>query len=78
MNDLKKEFGKRLAFLRKRKGLTQNDLAGILDCDLTTISKMERGLHGPRFPIFEEIVDVLGAHPREFFDFPWPPKRRSR
>lgn len=71
MSDLKKEFGKRLAYLRKRKGLTQNQLAGLLDCELSTISKMERGVHGPRFPIFEQIVEILEAHPKEFFEFDW-------
>ena len=75
MSDLKKEFGKRLAYLRKKKGLTQNQLAGLLDCELSTISKMERGIHGPRFPIFEEIVKLLDSHPRDFFDFKWDKRK---
>ena len=75
MTDLKKEFGKRLKALRKAKGLSQGELAGILDCDLTTISKIERGIHGPRFDLFEHLIIALGAHPRDFFDFSWRRKR---
>lgn len=74
MNDLKVEFGKRLKFLRERKGITQEQLAQSLGKSVSAVAKMEQGLHTPRFAHFEEIVRVLGVHPKEFFDFPWPPK----
>lgn len=77
MTDIKSEFGKRLKLLRKRAGLSQGELAGILDCDLTTISKIERGIHGPRFELFEEIALAVGAHPKDFFEFDWPARKKA-
>lgn len=74
MSDLKVEFGKRLKFLRERKGLTQEQLAEALGKSHSTVSKLEQGLHAPRFVLFEQILSVVEAHPKEFFDFPWPPK----
>lgn len=76
MSDLRTEFGRRMQYLRKRAGFSQGQLAGILGCDLTTVSKIERGIHGPRFDLFTKIVTALKAHPREFFEFPWPPKKK--
>lgn len=75
MSDLKVEFGKRLKFLRERKGLTQEQLAEAIGRTHSTVAKMEQGLHAPRFLLFEKIIVVLGAHPKEFFEFRWPSKK---
>lgn len=76
MTTLKKEFGKRLKEIRKERGISQNKLAGMVQCEPNTISNIETGTHGPRFALFEAIVSALGAHPSEFFDFPWPPRKK--
>lgn len=71
MTKLKREFGQRLKTLREQAGLTQDQLAECLECDVSTVSKMERGIHGPRFPILECLARALNAHPKAFFEFPW-------
>jgi transcriptional regulator with XRE-family HTH domain len=71
MSKLKAEFGKRVKYLRERKGMTQEKLAESIGRSHSTVSKIEQGVHGPRFLIFERIVTALDSHPREFFDFDW-------
>lgn len=77
MTTIKDAFGKRLKQIRKERGISQSELADLVDCETNTISNIETGTHGPRFKLFEDIVDVLDTHPREFFDFPWPPRKRK-
>lgn len=78
MTTLKAEFGKRLKKIRKERGISQSALADLAKCETNTISNIETGVHGPRFALLEDIADALEIHPKEFFEFPWPPKRRSR
>ena len=44
MRDYRSEIGKRLAALREQHGMTQSDLAELLDCSVKHISHSERGL----------------------------------
>jgi transcriptional regulator with XRE-family HTH domain len=44
MSDYKAAIGKRVSALRKMNGLTQEDLAELLDCSVKHISHSERGL----------------------------------
>lgn len=74
MQDLKVEFGKRVAYLRNRKGLTQEQLADLIGKSHSTIAKIEQGVHAPRFVVFEKIVEILDAHPHEFYEFEWKGK----
>lgn len=76
MTSLKKEFGKKLKEIRRKKGISQMQLAEHVGCDKNTISNIETGVHGPRFQLFEDIVAVLDAHPKDFFEFSWPPKHK--
>lgn len=41
-----KESGKRIAALRKEKGLTQEQLAEKLNISTSTLGKIERGIQG--------------------------------
>ncbi|MFI2810133.1 helix-turn-helix transcriptional regulator [Microbulbifer sp. JSM ZJ756] len=66
---LKRQFGQRLAELRRGKGMSQEDLAFLLDVSTETVSHIERGIHGPRFDLLEDIARTLGVHVRELFDF---------
>lgn len=68
--NLKQQFGQRLAELRKARKLSQEDLAFLLDVSVETISHIERGIHGPRFDLLEDISRTLGVEPRDLFDFP--------
>lgn len=69
MPDRNKGLGIRDA--RKAKGLTQKELALLLGCSHTTISKYEQGeienMPRPRMKLLAEILDVS---PVVLFDFP--------
>jgi len=70
--NLKQQFGQRLAELRRAKGMSQEDLAFLLDVSVETVSHIERGIHGPRFDLLEDISRTLGVTPRDLFDFRQP------
>ena len=55
-----KESGKRIATLRKEKGMTQEQLAEKVDVNTTYISDIERGAKFPSLTLFIKIVDALG------------------
>lgn len=55
-----KETGKRIQFLRKQKGLSQEELADKLNVSSNTVAKIECGL---RRPSVDFIVDLVN-----FFD----------
>lgn len=67
--NLKQQFGRRLAELRKARNLSQEDLAYLLDVSTETVSHIERGIHGPRFDLLEDISRTLGVEPKELFNF---------
>lgn len=71
MKDLKKEFGKKLKEIREDRGFTQESLAEAVESTRDTIRNIETGKHGPRFGLLQNIIETLGAHPRDFFDFSW-------
>lgn len=68
MNDRAK--GIRIRDARKAKGLTQKQLADLLGCSHTTVSKYEQGeienMPQPRMKLLSEILDVS---PIVLFDF---------
>ena len=69
MASLKKKFGLRLKAIRTDRGMTQEQLAELLDVTIDTISKIERGVHGPRFELLEKIARALRAPVNVFFLF---------
>ena len=62
-------FGKRLAFLRKQKGLTQQELAEISDYSVEFISPVERGQNGPTLKGIEKLAHALSVPPKQLFEF---------
>lgn len=67
--NLKQQFGQHLAELRRARKMSQEDLAFLLDVSVETVSHIERGIHGPRFDLLEDISRTLGVAPKELFDF---------
>ena len=67
MNDLRRRFGRLLAAHRRRRGLTQEALAEAADVSTDTITKIEIGATGARFPIIQRLADALDVDPAEFF-----------
>ena len=63
------QFGLNVVYYRKRKKLTQLQLAELVDIDRSHISAIELGKVGVSFDVMFRICDVLDITPRELFDF---------
>ncbi|KAA1058699.1 helix-turn-helix domain-containing protein [Azospirillum argentinense] len=53
------QFGKMLRELREQRGLTQEDLAGLIERSVQAISAMERGQNMPRLETLIRISEKL-------------------
>lgn len=62
-------FGLNVVYYRKRKKLTQLQLAELLDIDRSHISAIELGNVGVSFDVIFKTCDILGITPKELFDF---------
>lgn len=51
------KFGENLKKFRKEQGLTQKDLAEILDSSNTTIYRLERGVRNPKYSFLEKLLN---------------------
>ena len=60
-------FGRRIAYLRQRAGLTQNDVAGVCNVTVQAVSKWERGLSCPDALMLERIAKALSVEIQELF-----------
>ena len=69
MISLKQKFGKRVKELRKSKGITQEQIAELINIEPPNVSKMENGLHFPQPDKIEKIAKALGVSIQELFDF---------
>lgn len=59
--NLQVRFGTALQFVRKKKGLTQEDFSIV--SSRTYLSTLERGLKSPTLEKVEQISTVLNVHP---------------
>ena len=64
---IKKTIGENLKKLRKKAGLTQEELADRIDSRGEHISKIERGLVEPKIIMIYHICVVLGVTGNELF-----------
>lgn len=60
-DDLGKKLGRAIAERRKAKGLTQDDLAGLVEVDAETISRFERGSTLPSIQRLLVVAEALDA-----------------
>ncbi|MEI9418823.1 helix-turn-helix domain-containing protein [Mesorhizobium sp. Cs1321R2N1] len=67
MEDLRRRFGRLVMTHRKRAGYTQEQLAERAGVSIDTISKIEIGATGARFPMIEKIAAALEVDPAELF-----------
>ncbi len=65
--DTKKIVGKRIQEYRKLRGLTQEQLAEIVDIDTISLSKIETGRNYPTAENITKIAEVLKVDVYEFF-----------
>ncbi|MFT4696742.1 MAG: transcriptional regulator with XRE-family HTH domain [Urechidicola sp.] len=59
MNNIKSKFGNKLRELRKRKGLSQENFAGLADIDRTYIADIENGKRNVSIIIVEKIAKAF-------------------
>lgn len=62
-------LGARIKELRKRKGLTQDQLAEQVDLASRYISLIEGGKSSPSLEVIARIASALGVEAKELFDF---------
>jgi transcriptional regulator with XRE-family HTH domain len=63
------QFGLNVVFYRKRKRLTQLQLAELVDVDRSHISAIELGNVGVSFDVLFKLCEVLEVAPKDMFDF---------
>ena len=66
---LQKELGARIAYLRRSRGLTQEQLAEAVDRSVEFISLVERGINAPSVSGLERFAKALKVEVRDLFDF---------
>lgn len=69
MSSLKQKFGRRVKELRKSKGLTQEQIAELINIEPPNVSKLENGLHFPQPEKIEKIAKALDVTIHDLFDF---------
>ena len=66
---LYEKFGLNVVYYRKRKKLTQLQLAELVDIQRSHISAIELGNVGVSFDLIFKMCDVFNIKPKELFDF---------
>lgn len=67
--DNKKKLGLKIKELRKRKGLTQEQLAELIDMEQNSISVIESGRKFPTLGTLEKIAQILEVNLSDFFNY---------
>ncbi|GGC96682.1 helix-turn-helix domain-containing protein [Undibacterium terreum] len=67
-SELIPRVGKNVAAQRKMLGLTQDQFAGLVDVEVETISRIERGATAPSLALLEEIAVQLEIPIAELLD----------
>ena len=66
---LYEKFGLNVVFYRKRRKMTQLQLAELVGIDRSHISAIALGNVGVSFDVIFKLCEVLGVSPKELFDF---------
>ena len=67
--DLYVKFGLNIVYYRKKKKLTQLQLAELVEVDRSHISAIELGKVGVSFDVLFKLCEVLDVSPKDLFDF---------
>ncbi|HLP98672.1 MAG TPA: helix-turn-helix transcriptional regulator [Sideroxyarcus sp.] len=70
MADTRQKLGRRIKELRKKSGMTQEQLADLVRIDPRHLSRLERGVHYPSIDTLELIAQYLHVPIKELFTFP--------
>ncbi len=74
-NELKRLFGLRVQSLRRRTGMSQQQLADAIGKSLDTVSNVERGISSTRIETMDKMANVLGVSLAELFELDAPVSR---
>ena len=77
MVDVTKIFGKRLQQIRKMRGLTQAEFAELVELEVSTISRIEKGTQYPKSENVNKFVEVLNVELKDFYTFTFVEKSRE-
>lgn len=69
MKKLKVQFGKKLRYLRKQRGITQEQLAETASISVDFLSLVERGINAPSFETIEKLACALNVPVKQLFNF---------
>ncbi|QVJ81397.1 Helix-turn-helix [Prevotella sp. khp1] len=67
--NVNKDFGKRVAELRKKAGYSQEQFAFKCGVDRTYVGVVERGEKSPTLNTIDKIANALGISKSELFNF---------
>lgn len=67
--DKYKYLGLNIAYYRKEKGLSQSQLAELVNISRTHMSRIETADCAVSLDVVFDICDALGIHPSRLFDF---------
>jgi transcriptional regulator with XRE-family HTH domain len=65
---LAEQFGKNLAYCRRRGGFSQEELAVMASLHRTAVGQLERGERTARVDTFVKLIGSLEIDPRELLD----------
>jgi transcriptional regulator with XRE-family HTH domain len=65
---LMRAFGKRVAELRRKRGMTQEQLAAKIDSHVTTIAFIEGGTKFVRLSTLRKLAQALSVEIKELFE----------
>lgn len=68
-SEVHKKFGARLQQLRKKQGLTQEDLADAIGVDHSYMGFVERGERNPTLDKISKLANALKVKLSDLFDF---------
>jgi transcriptional regulator with XRE-family HTH domain len=66
---LKKQLGKKIAFLRRKAGFTQAQFAEKTGYSIEFVSLVERGINAPSVEGCGRIAKILKVSVKDLFDF---------
>lgn len=66
-DEYKLHLGRRVQTLRKTRGLTQEQVAELLDMDRVSIGYIEQGRRAPKIKTLYELAKVFDVDMQDFF-----------
>jgi transcriptional regulator with XRE-family HTH domain len=66
---INRQLGLRIKFLREQNKLSQTDLCYEADIDISTLSRLERGVLNVTLSILCKIAYTLNVEVKDLFDF---------